>query len=119
MTSFCRVCGKAGYERHHIIFRSHGGPDEDWNLVRLCRGCHRRAHGVGMMPPLTAWRLHLVAMTGRSYDQVDFGLWSGQQWVKLCVSCKYRRGDSTCEIWDEQISFDYSCGAWQKRSSEQ
>jgi len=31
---------------HHIIFRSHGGPDTMENLVTLCIHCHGKAHGV-------------------------------------------------------------------------
>lgn len=50
---YCEYCGKAGRtEKHHIIFRSHGGPDEEWNIVNLCRKCHRRAHGT-IEPKLT------------------------------------------------------------------
>ena len=26
---------------HHILPRSKGGPDEDWNLMALCPSCHR------------------------------------------------------------------------------
>ena len=29
-------------EAHHIIFRSHGGPDDPDNLITLCHGHHRR-----------------------------------------------------------------------------
>jgi hypothetical protein len=29
---------------HHVLFRSRGGPDEAWNLVTLCEGCHRLLH---------------------------------------------------------------------------
>lgn len=49
----CRVCGKkcrygdpiaTRADAHHIIFASAGGPDESWNLVHLCRGCHDLIH---------------------------------------------------------------------------
>lgn len=49
----CRVCGKkcrygdpiaTRADAHHIIFASAGGPDESWNLVYLCRGCHDLIH---------------------------------------------------------------------------
>lgn len=29
---------------HHIVHRSHGGPDEGWNVVTLCRKHHRLVH---------------------------------------------------------------------------
>jgi 5-methylcytosine-specific restriction endonuclease McrA len=41
----CRVCGKAGYEAHHVEFRSRGGKDEMANLVLVCRQCHQDIHG--------------------------------------------------------------------------
>lgn len=45
-TPFCEVCGKSGKtEKHHIIRRSQGGNDEEFNLVFLCKPCHKQAHG--------------------------------------------------------------------------
>ena len=38
----CR--SRSGLHGHHIRFRSHGGPDDDWNLITLCAGCHRLLH---------------------------------------------------------------------------
>lgn len=29
---------------HHIVYRSHGGDDADWNLVTLCDRCHDAIH---------------------------------------------------------------------------
>ena len=52
--STCRVCGtfcaprttsmlrKA--HRHHLKYRSAGGPTETWNLVTICAGCHNEEH---------------------------------------------------------------------------
>jgi 5-methylcytosine-specific restriction endonuclease McrA len=41
----CRNCGYRGnLHVHHIVFRSNQGPDEDWNLVTLCDGCHDGIH---------------------------------------------------------------------------
>jgi hypothetical protein len=35
--------------RHHIVYRSHEGPDEAWNLTTLCAWHHQRgAHGTGL-----------------------------------------------------------------------
>jgi len=31
-------------EIHHIIYRSHQGPDAQWNLVALCNQCHAAMH---------------------------------------------------------------------------
>jgi hypothetical protein len=50
----CRCCDKRSDpeatgllkrgHRHHIIYRSAGGPDDTWNLVTLCAGCHDDEH---------------------------------------------------------------------------
>lgn len=45
----CRHCkNRNNLNAHHIIFRSQGGDDADWNLVTLCAGlgnpCHDAVH---------------------------------------------------------------------------
>lgn len=50
----CRACGKrcdpnatgllTRAHRHHIVYRSAGGPDEAWNLATLCASCHNDEH---------------------------------------------------------------------------
>ncbi len=36
-------CGKRwNTEVHHIIPRSQGGPDKEWNLITLCPSCHNK-----------------------------------------------------------------------------
>src|SRR3970282_666873 len=43
----CQVpgCGsRAHLHAHHIVFRSRGGPDADWNLVTACETHHRMIH---------------------------------------------------------------------------
>ena len=41
----CVLCGCPANDVHHVIFRSHGGPDDINNCVCLCRPCHEMAHG--------------------------------------------------------------------------
>ena len=43
----CQVpwCNRSrGLEVHHIVHWRHGGPTETWNLILLCRHCHRDLH---------------------------------------------------------------------------
>lgn len=49
----CRCCGKRTNpdatgllrgHRHHVIYRSAGGPDESWNVATLCASCHDEEH---------------------------------------------------------------------------
>jgi 5-methylcytosine-specific restriction endonuclease McrA len=46
----CERCGRSlldrQAQRHHVIFRSHGGPTEERNLLVLCVRCHAAAHGI-------------------------------------------------------------------------
>ena len=54
-------------QSHHIVFRSHGGPDEPWNRTTLCafhhlRGVHARTMGcMGRAPGLLRFELGLRA----------------------------------------------------------
>lgn len=42
----CALChGNGPFQRHHKRFRSHGGLDDETNLVLLCDVCHGAAHG--------------------------------------------------------------------------
>ena len=43
----CQSCGAlSNVEVHHQEFRSHLGDDCELNLITLCTGCHRKAHGL-------------------------------------------------------------------------
>lgn len=37
-------CGKTfGVDTHHILPLARGGKDEYWNLINLCKACHRKS----------------------------------------------------------------------------
>ena len=41
----CRCCGnRSNLMAHHIVYRSHQGPNELQNLLTLCSACHRGHH---------------------------------------------------------------------------
>jgi len=40
----CILCGASSVDLHHIVFKSHGGIDDERNLVCLCRKCHETVH---------------------------------------------------------------------------
>ena len=41
----CRHCGfRSTLHIHHVIFRSAGGVDEEYNLITLCTKCHDDLH---------------------------------------------------------------------------
>jgi len=86
----CLVCvtrrGK-NVELHHIIYRSRGGPDDEWNLAPLCRECHETVHRVNV----PAWALFFL---------------KGNH--SHCQPCKFRRG-TECGLWGGTVSDDYMC----------
>lgn len=45
----CSVCGKNGpNDPSHLRSRGAGGPDEDWNVVSMCRDHHNEWHRKGV-----------------------------------------------------------------------
>lgn len=99
----CRVCGSAQMlEVHHILFRSQGGPDEDWNLISLCKQCHMRAHGAG--DRLKRDLLHAM---------VELGV-SGEREIKTCRTCKNRDADYVCTVDALQRFPTFSCPSWEE-----
>jgi RNA-directed DNA polymerase len=57
----CLVCGEplaldAGWQVHHLLWRSHGGSDTLDNLVLLHPNCHRQVHSEGLVVEKAASR---------------------------------------------------------------
>ena len=41
----CRCCGRTwGLHRHHLVFRSQGGPTTAENVLLVCAACHDAIH---------------------------------------------------------------------------
>jgi 5-methylcytosine-specific restriction endonuclease McrA len=41
----CQFCGtQSNLQVHHIVYRSHGGPDSEDNLITPCVTCHEQIH---------------------------------------------------------------------------
>jgi 5-methylcytosine-specific restriction endonuclease McrA len=41
----CKSCGSRNQLHiHHVIYRSHQGPDKSWNLCTVCSACHDGIH---------------------------------------------------------------------------
>ena len=72
----CQVwgCGCKDIHVHHIVFKSHRGPDELWNLICLCTNHHDQIHNreINMVDILTkisyrqdfAWSKALKILNG-------------------------------------------------------
>lgn len=114
----CRACGVGrDLQIHHITFRSHGGPDEPWNLALLCAKCHDRAHGKvrdKTLPSefgnvrIEAWELHAM---------VRFGFHSLKVFrvnpPHACMVCdRYAANQSFCYLYGEVKALDDTCGSW-------
>ena len=87
MTLSCGICAAVAQHRHHIVYRSRGGSDDDDNLIPLCADCHRRVHEVN----LPGWVLLLL---------------KGKVWQ--CGPCKFRKGQ-VCGLWDFPCDDSYPC----------
>jgi len=57
----CEVCGSRAVDVHHIFGRGKG-MDEIWNLMALCRNCHRRVHRQGPEYRNTLITLHSLKL---------------------------------------------------------
>lgn len=45
----CALCDSGRYlQIHHVVPRSRGGSDSEYNLITLCSTCHAQCHGVDM-----------------------------------------------------------------------
>ena len=111
------ACGYGvSLEVHHIYYRSHGGPDEPWNLITLCRGCHEAAHA-GLLPD---WQLHLAVATGWTIPSLRAKLLGEDRSLQVCLTCDHRvanppsRNDN-CLVWEHGVAWDYFCSAWKRR----
>ncbi len=49
----CQMCGNEGDSVDHIVPRSQGGTDDDWNLQLLCRSCNSSKGGRFFSAPRT------------------------------------------------------------------
>ncbi len=71
----CEACGFPSEELHHIITRRSGGPDEEWNWLALCKGCHLLFHSLGRAsfckryPHLTDKVREACERMGRVFDK--------------------------------------------------
>lgn len=112
----CRFCGDCQVAVHHIVYRSHGGPDEPWNLISLCRTHHDWVHRINF----PKWYLHLMARTGLMAKQLfwtlqDEPLGWGDLQAQSCLSCERRDEAGLCELWEHDVDWDYRCDYWRCR----
>lgn len=70
----CEVCSGPA-EPHHVVSRGAGGTDEPWNVLYLCRRCHRYYHDAGWVkfadyyPALRAKILEARRTSGKHVDE--------------------------------------------------
>lgn len=91
----CRSCGRPAAHVHHIVLRSAGGPDKDWNGAAVCRVCHDWIHEdawkwapilleVVRLTPTEWLTMHELAARRqglRISDNPDFREWNAQRRV--------------------------------------
>lgn len=118
----CSICGSTwSPEIHHIIYRSHGGPDEAWNLITLCKSHHQEVHRYPKRYP--KWIFHGAiqhGMTAHGYAQAVQTAkalpWRYKEALATCVSCQYRSETNECAVWEQKVDWDYGCNVWEPRT---
>ncbi len=58
-------------ERHHVKPRGAGGPDDDYNILKLCRVCHDRWHYRGYCDFFEEYPHVLDILEKRGWELVD------------------------------------------------
>jgi hypothetical protein len=109
---WCRGCGAQGTQVHHIKFKSQGGRDELWNLVRLCNDCHPKAHNLGSEDSLKSWELQLAIDV--PVATVHVLRTNGSD--RCCGGCDHRTVDNRCLVWDQDVTWDYLCETFRRRT---
>ena len=71
----CENCGGEGTDKHHIKTRGAGGPDEDWNLILLCRKCHSEVHTIGILTMLQKYPLLDKRLYNKGWCRLLSKLW--------------------------------------------
>jgi 5-methylcytosine-specific restriction endonuclease McrA len=74
---YCRWCGDPrNGQLHHILYRSQGGVDEEWNLILLCNRCHAIAHSnKNIYQPLLQGTLWMEYFNGVHLTVAQFSRW--------------------------------------------
>lgn len=103
----CRGCSQPYSEVHHIVYRSHGGPDTLENLICLCSACHDRAHSVAK-PPIKRWEL--AALTKVSGADVMY-LRKNIRFYHSCGTCFFYH-DGVCGFFDHRVGAEDCCSTW-------
>ncbi len=56
MKGECEQCHRWGeLHKHHKVFRSHQGTDDESNIEKLCIFCHERIHGIKVVESNPQW----------------------------------------------------------------
>lgn len=65
----CSVCGAPGPgDPSHVKSRGTLGPDEPWNVLPMCRGCHQRWHQMGVRTFLSKYPIFLLRLESLGWD---------------------------------------------------
>ena len=79
-------------ESHHVFPKKNGGPDEYWNIISLCKHCHRSLHLHSKWEEwalvlfawkttleLSLWGFYLDERDPEYYDKLKKAIWQSQQ----------------------------------------
>lgn len=92
------------------MYRSHGGPDEEWNLITLCKDHHQHVH----RESFPKYFLHAMVRWNISFEMLGFNLHTGEGPLS-CLTCERRSENNECLLWEHHVDWDYYCGEWKPR----
>jgi len=72
----CVVCGRKEVDPCHIRSRGAGGPDEEFNLIRMCREHHQAQHKLGWITFIKKNPVVGMALKAKGWQiSGDEGMW--------------------------------------------
>lgn len=69
----CMICSKHGVDPCHIRSRGSGGPDADFNLLKLCRNCHQQQHQYGFKKMIELYPVLILILKVKGWTMSEDG----------------------------------------------
>lgn len=63
----CVICHKQGVDPCHIKTKGSGGPDADFNLIRMCRQHHTEQHSIGIITMLKKYPILMFVLFSKGW----------------------------------------------------
>ncbi len=72
----CMICDRYGVDPCHIRTRGAGGPDADFNLLKMCREHHTEQGQIGFMKMVSRYPVMILILKAKGWTMSEDGkLW--------------------------------------------